>query len=100
LPKDWRASWDGRTPLNTPVGKINFQLLHQKNTSNTRFILRARQGGEILRQAKRGQRDVKRLLQELQLPPWQRNQLIFIWQNESLIAVDKYLLAEGWQIVN
>jgi len=101
LAKDWHANWDGKTPLNTPVGRINFQLVNQQEDNpKPSFRLQARQGGETLRQAKRGQRDVKRLLQELHLPPWQRNQLIFIWQNKTLVAVDKYLVAEDWQIVN
>ena len=101
LAKDWQANWDGKTPLNTPVGRINFQLVsQQEDNPKPSFRLQARQGGETLRQAKRGQRDVKRLLQELHLPPWQRNQLIFIWQNKTLVAVDKYLVAEGWQIIN
>jgi len=101
LTKDWQVSWDGKTPLDTPVGTINFQLINQAaKKSKQSFILTSRQGGERLRQAKRGQRDVKRLLQELHLPPWQRNQLIFIWQNQTLIAIDKYLVAEDWQIIN
>lgn len=101
LTNNWQATWDGKTPITTPVRKINFQLVSQEpSSSNNHFTLASRQGGEVLRLAKRGQRDVKRLLQELQLPPWQRNQLIFIWQEEQLIAVDKYLVAEGWQIIN
>lgn len=104
LTKDWQASWDGKSPFNTPVGEKTFQLVNQQTsnpkTHSNSFTLQARQGGETLRQAKRGQRDVKRLLQELQLPPWQRNQLIFIWQNKTLVAVDKYLVAEDWQIIN
>ncbi len=106
LPKNWQATWNGTTPLTTPAGQINFQLVkktasRQNNTdASQQFILTSRQGGERLRLAERGQRDVKRLLQELQLPPWQRNQLIFIWQNATLVAVDKYLVAEDWQIIN
>lgn len=106
LAKDWQASWDGKTPLDTPVGRIGFQLVNQQGSdtktkaSSTLFTLQARQGGEILHQIKRGKRDVKRLLQELQLPPWQRNQLIFIWHKQTLVAVDKHLVAEGWQIIN
>lgn len=101
LAKDWQASWDGKTPVNTPTEKINFQLTQQEHQkTQNHFTLQARQGGEVLRQAKRGQRDVKRLLQELQLPPWQRQQLIFIWQEQTLIAVGQHLVAEGWQIIN
>ena len=108
LAKNWHASWDGKSPLNTPVGIIGFQLVNQQAPNPktypsisplTPFLLKARQGGETLRQAKRGQRDVKRLLQELQLPPWQRNQLVFIWQQDRLIAVGHHLVAEGWQII-
>ncbi|GLR63719.1 tRNA lysidine(34) synthetase TilS [Marinospirillum insulare] len=101
LAKDWQASWDGKTPVNTPAGSINFQLTHQEHQEiQNHFTLQARQGGEVLRQAKRGQRDAKRLLQELKLPPWQRQQLVFIWHKQTLVAIDKYLIAEGWQIIN
>lgn len=108
LANNWQASWDGKSPFNTPVGKIDFQLVNQQGSDPKThssippfipFILKARQGGEKLRQTKRGQRDVKRLLQELALPPWQRNQLVFIWQQDQLVAVDQYLVAEGWQII-
>lgn len=101
LPKTWQTTWDGISPISTPVGSINFQLTHLLAANKTQaFTLQSRQGGEVLRLAQRGQRDVKRLLQELQLPPWQRNQLVFIWQQQQLIAVDKFLVAEGWQIIN
>lgn len=101
LPKTWQTTWDGISPISTPVGSINFQLTHLLAANKTQaFTLQSRQGGEALRLAQRGQRDVKRLLQELQLPPWQRNQLVFIWQQDQLVAVDQYLVAEGWRIIN
>lgn len=109
LPKNWQASWDGITPINTPVGELDFQLTQllaaneiqaAHKTQTFSFSLQSRQGGERLRTAERGQRDVKRLLQELQLPPWQRNQLVFIWYEQQLVAVDKYLVKDGWQIIN
>lgn len=107
LPKNWQTTWDGISPINTPVGSINFQLTNllaankiPAANKTQAFTLQSRQGGEALRLAQRGQRDVKRLLQELQLPPWQRNQLVFIWQQQQLVAVDKFLVAEGWLVIN
>ncbi|MBE0505317.1 MAG: tRNA lysidine(34) synthetase TilS [Marinospirillum sp.] len=100
LPANWQQDWDGKMPIQTPVGLINFRLLASDSlpTASLTFTLRARQGGETLRQKNRGQRDVKRLLQELHLPPWERQRLVFIWLQKELIAVGSKLVAAGWTI--
>lgn len=100
LPADWQQDWDGKTPIQTPSGWINFRLVANSSQQKQAltFTLRARQGGETLRQKNRGQRDVKRLLQELHLPPWERQRLVFIWRQDELIAVGSQLLAADWKI--
>lgn len=98
LPENWHTTWNNQPPLTTPCGYFNLQL---KNTLTgevpTQLGVTARQGGEKLRPPHRGSRDVKRLLQELALPSWQRQQLPFIWHQNQLIAVGEQLIAEGWK---
>ncbi len=64
--------------------------------------LRPRQGGERLRLAGRGLRDLKRLLQEAGVPPWRRGQVLVVWQGDCCVAAldagrGRWIaLAEGW----
>ncbi|WP_114417357.1 tRNA lysidine(34) synthetase TilS [Marinospirillum perlucidum] len=98
LPANWQLDWDNRSPLETPCGCFDFQLRQQASDNLPKTLrVTARQGGEKIRLPRRGSRDVKRLLQESGLPPWQRQQLPFIWQGEELIAVGSLLIAEGWE---
>ncbi|SFX21995.1 tRNA lysidine(34) synthetase TilS [Marinospirillum alkaliphilum] len=104
LPTDWQVDWDGQTPLWLPDGRcLSLQLRPETSsllpdTSHPiKLTVRSRQGGESIKLAQRGQRDVKRLLQELNLPPWQRQQLPFIWHQDQLVAVSDLLVATGWQ---
>ncbi|SFB97107.1 tRNA(Ile)-lysidine synthase [Marinospirillum celere] len=98
LPKNWQATWNNQPPLTTPCGLINLQLRNtQTGETPSELQVTARQGGEKIRLPNRGTRDVKRLLQERNLPPWQRQQLPFIWHQGQLIAVGDQLLAEGWE---
>ena len=101
LPDNWQTTWDGKSPLNTPLGKLNLQLqpLTTAPAVQQQFTVTGRRKGAVISLATRGKRDVKRLLQELNLPPWQRQQLVFIWQHKELLAVDKYLVAAGWKLI-
>lgn len=51
------------------------------------FMLRWRQGGEVLVLPGRGRRDLKRLLQERALPPWERERLIVVMAGERCLGV-------------
>lgn len=51
------------------------------------LTVRYRQGGEVLELAGRGRRDLKRLLNELQVPPFVRSRLPLLYQGERLLAV-------------
>lgn len=99
LPKNWQTTWQGQAPLITPAGEFNFSLSSKKLTAtHQEFSVTSRQGGEVIELENRGKRDVKRLLQEANLPPWQRNQQPFIWQGKQLIAVGQLLVAKGYQL--
>jgi len=78
----WQTAWDGQPGLMTPLGPLTLALDTQRPV-----ILRWRQGGEVIRLPKRGRRDVKRLLQAAQLPPWQRERLIMVMQGSECLGV-------------
>ncbi|MGP9767685.1 tRNA lysidine(34) synthetase TilS [Halomonas sp. AOP13-D3-9] len=82
----WEASWDGQTPLETPAGPLGWLLASSQPHSH---VLRVtwRQGGEVIQLPKRGRRDLKRLLQEADMPPWERERLVVVMQADTCIGV-------------
>ncbi|NWN83307.1 MAG: tRNA lysidine(34) synthetase TilS [Halomonas sp.] len=106
LPSTWEIEWDERGPLVTPFGRSTTALVGPGGGSETDDLrLRAtpRRGGERLRLAGRGRRDLKRLLQELEVPPWRRERLVVVWSGNAPVAVldpvdEQWLvLSEGWR---
>lgn len=97
----WRVEWDGQLPLVTPLGELSVTLGREDGTP-VRLRVMPRQGGERLRLAGRGRRDLKRLLQELGVPPWERERLLVVHQGEEAVAVLEprgprwRVVAEGW----
>ena len=60
--------------------------------------VRSRQGGEKLRQeANQSRRSIKNLFQEHSIPPWERDQYPFIYQNDKLVAVLGLAVDPGFQ---
>ncbi|MBR9906115.1 MAG: tRNA lysidine(34) synthetase TilS, partial [Gammaproteobacteria bacterium] len=78
--------WDGQAPRETPVGPLGLQLASSQPHSH---VLRVtwRQGGEVIQLPKRGRRDLKRLLQEADMPPWERERLVVIMRADACIGV-------------
>ncbi|WP_192035436.1 tRNA lysidine(34) synthetase TilS [Halomonas sp. YLGW01] len=87
LPAGWQVEWDGRSALDTPQGRLKVRLDGGPCREEGGYRLRPRQGGETLRLAGRGRRDLKRLLQEAGLPPWRRQALLVVWDGEAVAAV-------------
>ncbi|UYG08194.1 tRNA lysidine(34) synthetase TilS [Halomonas sp. M4R1S46] len=96
----WRADWDGRQALATPLGRLRVRLVPRAGRA-VALRLAPRCGGERLRLAGRGHRDLKRLLQEWGVPPWERDRLLVVWHGDRVVAVgrpDRWLTrAEGWE---
>ncbi|RTR03420.1 tRNA lysidine(34) synthetase TilS [Halomonas nitroreducens] len=96
----WRADWDGQAPLATPLGRLGVRLVSRAG-GPVSLRLTPRRGGERLRLAGRGRRDLKRLLQEWGVPPWERDRLLVAWHGDRVVAVgrpDGWLAcAEGWE---
>nr|WP_299243950.1 tRNA lysidine(34) synthetase TilS [uncultured Halomonas sp.] len=96
-PMDWQCEWDGRAGLMTPVGRVEQTLGRGDEAFDGLLTLTLRRGGEALTIAGRGRRDVKRLLQEAAIPPWQRPQRLLAWHDGTLVAVLGIATAPGWQ---
>lgn len=75
--------WDTSQPLVLPT----IGILSAKN-SNKIFKVRFRQGGEKIYLSERGgHHSLKKLFQEWQVPPWQRDRVPLVFEGEKLIAV-------------
>ncbi|WP_275288715.1 tRNA lysidine(34) synthetase TilS [Halomonas elongata] len=100
LPLAWRTEWDGRSPLATPLGEFRMGLVREDGAAVC-LTLAPRLGGERLPLPGRGRRDLKRLLQELGLPPWERDRSWVVWHGDHVVAVGSpegwLALAEGWR---
>ena len=78
----WQHTWGGQPGLETPLGALELAMSGQ-----TPLMLRWRQGGEVIALAGRGRRDVKRLLQEANIPPWERERLIMVMRDNTCLGV-------------
>ncbi|KNX79264.1 tRNA(Ile)-lysidine synthetase [Pseudomonas sp. 250J] len=91
LSGDWLAvvsgdyPWlDGAQPLRLP-GNGSVRLM--SDSPGKGLHIRYRQGGEIMQLPGRGRRDLKRLLNELQVPHFVRPRLPLLYRGEQLLAV-------------
>lgn len=88
LPQDFSIAWDGHAALQLPDGDA--LTLDGAETFDEPVEIRARQGGERLRQSDRAHsHSLKHALQQHDVPPWQRERL------PLLFATDGELLAAG-----
>ena len=98
----WPVEWDGQAPLATPLGEWR-GTLRRDDGAPVHLRVMPRRGGERLRLAGRGSRDLKRLLQEFDVPPWERGRLLVVHHGEAAVAVLApsgrwRLAAEGWSV--
>jgi tRNA(Ile)-lysidine synthase len=83
--------WQGEPALPWVGGLVEFQAtegagLSRRRLAEARVSLRSRQGGERLQlEAKRPRRSLKKLLQELAVPVWERGRLPLLWCGEQLV---------------
>ncbi|WP_417421156.1 tRNA lysidine(34) synthetase TilS [Halomonas sp.] len=95
----WQSAWEGKTGLVTPLGMLELSLQAASPLIQTAspLTLRWRQGGEVIALAGRGRRDVKRLLQEAQIPPWERERLIMVMAEDACLGVIRPPASVLWQ---
>src|SRR5690606_42002538 len=92
LPRDWRTTWDARTPLALPGGGV---LRLEGAVFEHPVTVHARQGGErITLPGRRHSHALKHVLQERAVPPWERAQLPLLSDAEGAV------LAAGDRIVS
>jgi tRNA(Ile)-lysidine synthase len=104
-PADFHHTWDGRREWLLPElgGTLRFARRQGAGLACARvreagLELRLRQGGEKLRlHAKGSTRSLKNLLQEAQLPPWERERLPLIYCARKLVAVPGLGVTSGWE---
>jgi tRNA(Ile)-lysidine synthase len=95
--------WDPSKPLQLPWGKLSAYKskgvgLAARWVQQYGLRIRRRQGGEICQPAWRKHRQsLKKLLQEADVPPWQREQLPLIYCGEVLAAVAGLWVCHPWQ---
>lgn len=96
LPAEWNTEWDGREPLPLPGG----DLLRLQGAAAFPSPLRvfARQGGErIALPGRAHSHTLKNLLQELGVPPWEREALPLLSDGDGeLVAVADLAYSAGF----
>lgn len=95
--------WDLSGPLTIPgIGTLGLVPADGEGLDAAalpdRARVRLRQGGETLQPAgRREHHSLKKLLQETELPPWERQRLPLLFVEDTLVAVAGLWVAEGWQ---
>lgn len=104
-PPGFRRAWDGRRAWSLPElgGTLHFTRRRGAGIACAQLRgqdleLGLRQGGEKLRLHAKGRtRSLKNLLQEAQLPPWERERLPLLYCADTLVAVPGLGVASAWK---
>lgn len=87
----------GRISIGDDCTEADALMLPSAWAQRRDLAVRCRRGGERFHPAGRhGSRDLKRLLQEWRVPPWQRDRVPLLFAGEELIAVDLRAVGRGW----
>jgi tRNA(Ile)-lysidine synthase len=79
--------WSGEEPLTLPDGRV-IALPAGFSPAEGPFRVAFRQGGEKLVDRRSGRhRDLKKVFQELGVPPWQRGRIPLLFRSDQLLAV-------------
>lgn len=85
LPADWRTRWTGDGPLPLPGGGL-LELEGAAAFAEPLYVS-ARQGGErIALTGRNHSHALKKILQELGVPPWERRHLPLLWDSQDRLA--------------
>jgi tRNA(Ile)-lysidine synthase len=95
--KNYEIVWQGESEISLPNGsKLNFKKLKGKGISlekikGKKLIISSRKGGESFKpDSKRPTKKIKQLLQESDLPPWERENLPLIFVGNELASVPNF----------
>ena len=97
IQKNYEIIWTGEPEIILPNGqKLTFKKtkgrgIHLKFLNEQKLIIRNRQGGEFFKpDSKRPTKKIKQLLQESDLPPWDRENLPLIFLGNDLVCVPNF----------
>jgi tRNA(Ile)-lysidine synthase len=92
-PLAFACTWHGEPELPFPGGTLSFERVQGNGIAAAQLALhpvtlRSRAGGERLQlAANRPRRALKKMLQDTDMPPWQRQTLPLVWCGDRLAAV-------------
>jgi tRNA(Ile)-lysidine synthase len=102
--KNYAIIWQGESEILLPNGhKLNFKKvkgsgINFKFLENQKLKIRNRQGGEFFKpDSKRPTKKIKQLLQESDLPPWEREFFPMIFVGDELVAVPNFGIDQKYQ---
>jgi tRNA(Ile)-lysidine synthase len=95
MPVDWNTRWDGRRELLLPAGLGMLRAraalgegIAARHFAQQGATVRGRGGGERMRPAEdRPRRTLKNLLQEIAVPPWERERMPLLFIGDALAWV-------------
>jgi tRNA(Ile)-lysidine synthase len=95
--KKYEIIWAGESQIILPNGqkltfkKVKGKGIHLKFLRDQKLKIRSRQGGEFFKpDSKRPTKKIKQLLQESDLPPWERENLPLIFVGDDLAFVPNF----------
>ncbi|QDD07114.1 tRNA lysidine(34) synthetase TilS [Candidatus Methylopumilus planktonicus] len=95
--KNYEMIWAGESEIILPNGqklmfkKVKGRGINLKFLNHQKLIIRNRQGGEFFKpHSKRPTKKIKQLLQESDLPPWERENLPLFFVGEDLAFVPNF----------
>jgi tRNA(Ile)-lysidine synthase len=85
--------------MRLPNGSSFSAQPHEAGLAPGEYTLRLRQGGERSYPEQRAHsQTLKKLLQEMGVEPWLRNQLPLVYQGEQLVAVGDLWIERGFSV--
>jgi tRNA(Ile)-lysidine synthase len=102
--KKYEIIWAGESEIILPNGqkltfkKVKGKGIHLKFLRDQKLKIRNRQGGEFFKpDSKRPTKKIKQLLQESDLPPWEREFFPMIFAGDELAAVPNFGIDQKYQ---
>lgn len=86
-PADWCLQWDGRQPLSLPDGLGRLELVGPADSPLELEVCAGRKGQSLKPAGDAHHRPCKRLLANIGVPPWQRDQWPRVWLDGQLVAL-------------
>ena len=103
--KNYEIIWAGESEIILPNGqklifkKVKGRGINLKFLSNQKLKIRNRQGGESFKpDSKRPTKKIKQLLQESDLPPWERENLPLIFVGDDLAFIPNFGIDQKYQV--